>query len=337
MPTASGVPSRRADIQQWIGAARTDKLGLAEALLRRHGPQLLDVRAQSIGNTALHWAAAKNHERMLVWLLDSGADISPRNASGYTPIHVAAANGAAASVAVLLSRGADASQPEEMAATARRRCWRRGQRVRWVGNEVAPRRAHLLYLNTARGLPGRQFQTQACAHGISQLPLNVMLPPLPRSCRHCSSSSSSRGLRSWSGRWSTRQRRRSVGALEPLPVRRLWPPQYWSQGEGGTSDSGRGAGGADDGGGRRPAGQSGRPAERGGAGVRAGDLQPAPGTGGARCTGDVRAVLAPTAVREGVHGRTGRGGARGRGRLADDLCCHHWCLHRAPRWCQNTR
>jgi hypothetical protein len=112
MPTASGVPSRRADIQQWIGAARTDKLGLAEALLRRHGPQLLDVRAQSIGNTALHWAAAKNHERMLVWLLDSGADISPRNASGYTPIHVAAANGAAASVAVLLSRGADASQPD---------------------------------------------------------------------------------------------------------------------------------------------------------------------------------------------------------------------------------
>ena len=78
--TATGVEDLVA-LQEWIGAARSDKIGFAEALLQRR-PRLLNTRAQAIGNTALHWAAAKGHLRMLVWLLEVGADESVVNNSG---------------------------------------------------------------------------------------------------------------------------------------------------------------------------------------------------------------------------------------------------------------
>jgi len=71
------------------------------------------LRQGGIGNTALHWAAARDSQQALAFLLKRGAATSVRNASGATPLHSAAANGAVSALEALLRAGADTAAVDE--------------------------------------------------------------------------------------------------------------------------------------------------------------------------------------------------------------------------------
>ena len=59
------------------------------------------------GNTALHEAGANKDASVVDVLVDAGADVNGRNASGLTPLHFAAIHGRAATLVALARRGAD--------------------------------------------------------------------------------------------------------------------------------------------------------------------------------------------------------------------------------------
>jgi len=52
-------------------------------------PLLLDCAQSGIGNTAMHWAAARSSEQALQLLLEMRASTSVKNSSGSTPLHSA--------------------------------------------------------------------------------------------------------------------------------------------------------------------------------------------------------------------------------------------------------
>ena len=79
-------------------------VGLAELLLS-DSAHLLDHQDRAVGNSALHWAAAKDHLQLVTFLLQRGADIALANSSGGTALHSAAANGSASCVEELLRHG----------------------------------------------------------------------------------------------------------------------------------------------------------------------------------------------------------------------------------------
>ena len=101
-----------------VAAAKSGNVGMLEALVERHSKGLLDHRCGAVGNSALHWAAAKEHLGALRWLLEQGAKLSLRNNSGATALHSAAANGASDCVDELLGRGADPEQVDNTGRTA---------------------------------------------------------------------------------------------------------------------------------------------------------------------------------------------------------------------------
>ena len=60
-----------------------------------------------VGNTPLHWAAAKNMADTAEILLTSGANVNEKNNKGATPLQWTAANNAAETAQLLLTQGAE--------------------------------------------------------------------------------------------------------------------------------------------------------------------------------------------------------------------------------------
>lgn len=98
--------------RSWLDAARAGDLPVLQSLLQQQ-PQLLNYRGAGIsyafvGNSALHWAAAKGHKACVVWLLQRGAAVGAVNEAGASVLHTAVEHGQAGCAEVLvLAGGAD--------------------------------------------------------------------------------------------------------------------------------------------------------------------------------------------------------------------------------------
>jgi hypothetical protein len=97
-----------AELKEWIECAKgNDTEGIKARFAKQ--PSLLDAGFGGIGNTALHWSAARDHIQIVSFLVKSGANLDVRNSSGATPLHSAAANGCVSCVVELLKAGASIS------------------------------------------------------------------------------------------------------------------------------------------------------------------------------------------------------------------------------------
>ncbi|WIA11937.1 hypothetical protein OEZ85_012019 [Tetradesmus obliquus] len=98
--------------RSWLDAARAGDLRLLQALVAAH-PQLLPYCGLGtsyalIGNSALHWCAAKGHVQCMEWLLQTGAlqVSSLLNQADATALHTAAEHGQAVAAQLLVVRAA---------------------------------------------------------------------------------------------------------------------------------------------------------------------------------------------------------------------------------------
>ncbi|KAL1528485.1 hypothetical protein AB1Y20_009828 [Prymnesium parvum] len=101
-----------------LHAAKTGELATLRELLAQDGAHLLGFRGEGtpdavIGNTAVHWAAAKGQAAALRLLLEAQGDPHARNQGDSTPLHTAAMNGHAECAKLLLDAGADPRQCDE--------------------------------------------------------------------------------------------------------------------------------------------------------------------------------------------------------------------------------
>lgn len=85
-------------------AAHAGKAATIAALLQRK--VAVDARERVKNQTALMWAASAGHLEAARALLDGGADVNARSASGFTPLMFAARAGSADLTSLLLARGA---------------------------------------------------------------------------------------------------------------------------------------------------------------------------------------------------------------------------------------
>jgi ankyrin repeat protein len=98
--------------RSWLDAARAGDLPVLQGLLQQQ-PQLLNYQGAGIsyafvGNSALHWAAAKGHKACVAWLLQQRAAVGAVNEAGATVLHTAVEHGQAGCAEVLvLAGGAD--------------------------------------------------------------------------------------------------------------------------------------------------------------------------------------------------------------------------------------
>ena len=94
------------ELKEWMDFFKNSNSDMdrMEQLLSQH-PSLLNAKQGGIGNTALHWAAARDKTTELRFLLDKNATLSPRNSAGATPLHSAATHGQVNAVSVLLVAG----------------------------------------------------------------------------------------------------------------------------------------------------------------------------------------------------------------------------------------
>ncbi len=90
-------------------AARTGSLASVKTLLARGAR--VDSKDERRGQTALMWAAAEGHADVVQALIDAGADVRIRLASGFTPLLFAVREGRSDVVRVLLKAGADVNEP----------------------------------------------------------------------------------------------------------------------------------------------------------------------------------------------------------------------------------
>ena len=97
------LDAAKENVRRWMVAAKIGRLGELSALLAQH-PALLNAKDSGLGNTALHWAAAKNNTKIVKFLCDSGADTNLPNASGDTPMDSALKNSASHGVTAALAR-----------------------------------------------------------------------------------------------------------------------------------------------------------------------------------------------------------------------------------------
>ena len=96
--------AEKASIGRWIAAAKIGRLGQMSALIAQQPALLNTTDAGGLGNTALHWAAAKDNLTIVTFLLDNGADAGVKNTSGDTPIDSAVKNHASHDVRAALER-----------------------------------------------------------------------------------------------------------------------------------------------------------------------------------------------------------------------------------------
>jgi uncharacterized protein len=99
-------------------AARVGSLDSVKALLL-HGAKV-DAKDEKRGQDALMWAAAEGHASVVQLLVEVGADIHRRLASGFTPLLFAVREGRADVVRVLLKAGADVNETIPAATGPRR-------------------------------------------------------------------------------------------------------------------------------------------------------------------------------------------------------------------------
>ena len=104
--------------KKWLEAAKNGQLDGLKAMFAA-SPELLSHRQPGIGNSALHWGAARNNEPVLEWLLESSIDPNIINGSGGTALHSAASNDSWEAVNLLLRSGCDASIKDDEGNTAR--------------------------------------------------------------------------------------------------------------------------------------------------------------------------------------------------------------------------
>ena len=74
--------------------------------LIEEGANVNEVNAAN-GQTPLHAAARKNHDKMVAVLLEHGANPNAQDLSGTTPLHIASENGHKKMVAQMLEHGGD--------------------------------------------------------------------------------------------------------------------------------------------------------------------------------------------------------------------------------------
>jgi uncharacterized protein len=89
-------------------AARVGSLASVKALLVRGA--IVDAKDDRRGQTPLMWAAAEGHADVVQVLVEVGADIHARLASGFTPLLFAVREGRTEVVRVLLKAGADVNE-----------------------------------------------------------------------------------------------------------------------------------------------------------------------------------------------------------------------------------
>ena len=102
----------------WLDAAKNGQVETLRAMSKKQ-PALLHYKQPGIGNSALHWAAAKNQVPAIQWLLEVGVDVNMENGSEGTALHTAAANDAWEAVNKLCKEGCDPSKRDDDGQTAR--------------------------------------------------------------------------------------------------------------------------------------------------------------------------------------------------------------------------
>jgi ankyrin repeat protein len=90
--------------QDLIAAARSGDVASVQRSLGSGIP--VDTRAVD-GTTALHWAVRNEHDELVAFLLEAGADPSAQDRYGTTPLYLAAVNGDGTAISHLLEAGTD--------------------------------------------------------------------------------------------------------------------------------------------------------------------------------------------------------------------------------------
>jgi len=107
--SSAGPAVERGLGRSWLDAARAGDLHCMQQLLLQD-PRLLNYRGAGIsyafvGNSALHWAAAKGHVAVVCWLLQQGAAVPAGNEAGSTALHTAVEHGQPACAELLVLMG----------------------------------------------------------------------------------------------------------------------------------------------------------------------------------------------------------------------------------------
>ncbi|MEW5303195.1 MAG: hypothetical protein WDW36_005911 [Sanguina aurantia] len=92
-------------VRDWLAAARGCDLSLLQ-MYHSAEPRLLLAQGPGLGQTALHWLAAKGSSEGVAWMLSRGAPVDMVNAEEATPLHSAARNGQLEVVRILVAAAA---------------------------------------------------------------------------------------------------------------------------------------------------------------------------------------------------------------------------------------
>ena len=127
--------------KDWFTAAKCGAVPILQRLLQRH-PTLHGHRSPGIGNTALHWAAAKgNADAVALLLQQPEVACNERNACGSTALHGAASHGHEAALRCLLAHPSiDCAVMNEDGATAEALAREHGH---MAATELLQQRQHL--------------------------------------------------------------------------------------------------------------------------------------------------------------------------------------------------
>ena len=170
------------ELKEWTTSVKNNDMSRMRELLAAH-PSLLNSKQPGIGNSAMHWAAAKDYTFQLKFLINSNANLSVRSASAATPLHSAAMHGNIGALTALLEAGADMDMRDENGETPREAALRcRESRVRGLslslhvcghthvmatwstreterGREDRERAVHANTLSTPNALPEQRMPT----------------------------------------------------------------------------------------------------------------------------------------------------------------------------------